>query len=247
MVTARCEGEQGAAMSGMHESVLQQLAVWNGRYEAKFGHIFIVCATGKPAGDILAALQQRYPNNPHDELRAAAEEQAKITALRIDKLLAMLASGAPGATAERRVEAVASHMAGQPAVVAVSTAAAGGATRPPITTHILDTATGRPASGVPVALDHLVAPVTWQCLGRGTTDGDGRCGTLLQVGHALAAGQYRMSFDTDAYYRTSATAPSAAFYPCVAVDFRVGPSQTGQHFHIPLLISGFGYSTYRGS
>ena len=232
-------------MAGMQESVLQQLAAWNSRYEAKFGHIFIVCATGKPASDILAALQLRYPNTPHEELRTAAEEQAKITALRLDKLLSMLASGAPGSTAERRVEAVASHMAGQPAVVAVSTAASSG--RPPITTHILDTATGRPASGVPVALEHLAGGTTWQVMGRGTTDGDGRCGTLLPVGHALVAGQYRMAFDTDAYYLAAPGAAAAAFYPHVGVEFRVGPSQTGQHFHIPLLISGFGYSTYRGS
>lgn len=242
-------------MSSADEAVLRDLADWNGRYEAKFGHIFIVCATGKPAADILAALKARFPNAPHDELRAAAEEQAKITALRVTKLITSLAEGAPPATAERRVEAVAAHVV---TPLATAAAASPSPSRPPITTHILDTASGRPASGVPVALEHLSSDgAAWHRLGAGVTDGDGRCGTLLRVGHALVAGEYRMCFDTDAYYRalslaaggTASTggANTPAFYPYVAVHFRIASTQTGQHFHIPLLISGFGYSTYRGS
>lgn len=231
-------------MSSADEAVLRDLAEWNSRYEAKFGHIFIVCATGKPARDILAALKQRFPSTPHEELRAAAEEQAKITALRLEKLISSLGEGHAPTTAERRVEAVAAHVVMGQAVTPVATAA-GAPSRPPITTHILDTSTGRPASGVPVALELFSDGSNWTQLGSGVTDGDGRCGTLLRVGHSLVPGEYRMRFDTDSYYRTPSG--GAAFYPHVAVEFRIAPTQTGQHFHIPLLISGFGYSTYRGS
>jgi 2-oxo-4-hydroxy-4-carboxy-5-ureidoimidazoline decarboxylase len=74
----------------MHEAtddVRQRLADGNREYESRFGYIFIVCATGKPAGDLLAALERRLPNAPGEELRIAAEEQRKITRIRLDKLL----------------------------------------------------------------------------------------------------------------------------------------------------------------
>jgi 2-oxo-4-hydroxy-4-carboxy-5-ureidoimidazoline decarboxylase len=67
--------------------VRQRLAEGNREYEARFGYIFIVCATGRSAGDLLAALERRLPNPPGEELKIAAEEQRKITRLRLDKLL----------------------------------------------------------------------------------------------------------------------------------------------------------------
>ena len=74
----------------MHEAtdlVRQRLTDGNREYEARFGYIFIVCATGMPAADLLAALERRLPNAADEELRIAAEEQRKITRLRLDKLL----------------------------------------------------------------------------------------------------------------------------------------------------------------
>src|SRR5262245_11404613 len=79
-----------AEQSGMDDAgddVRQRLAEGNREYEARFGYIFIVCATGKPATELLAALERRLPNHPGEELRIAAEEQRKITRLRLDKLL----------------------------------------------------------------------------------------------------------------------------------------------------------------
>jgi OHCU decarboxylase len=79
-----------AEQSGMHEAndhVRQRLTEGNREYEARFGYIFIVCATGMPAADLLAALERRLPNAADEELRIAAEEQRKITRLRLDKLL----------------------------------------------------------------------------------------------------------------------------------------------------------------
>jgi 5-hydroxyisourate hydrolase len=105
-----------------------------------------------------------------------------------------------------------------------------------ITTHILDTATGRPAARVPVRLECLVDG-TWQPVGAGETDEDGRLRTLLPSGHA-PHGTYRLTFDTRAYLGKS------AFFPSVQIEFVVSDDR---HHHVPLLLSPFGYSTYRGS
>jgi 2-oxo-4-hydroxy-4-carboxy-5-ureidoimidazoline decarboxylase len=80
------EGEQ-AGVSGADEEVLEGLAEGNRAYEERFGWIFLVCATGKPAAEMLALLRARLPNEPEAELRIAAGEQDKITRLRLDKLL----------------------------------------------------------------------------------------------------------------------------------------------------------------
>ena len=108
-----------------------------------------------------------------------------------------------------------------------------------ITTHVLDTARGRPAAGVPITLE-IQAGESWRELGRGVTDDDGRLRTLLPDGQRPAAGTYRITFDTDAYF-----AGAASFFPTVEIQFRVTAPE--QHHHVPLLLSPFGYSTYRGS
>lgn len=112
----------------------------------------------------------------------------------------------------------------------------------PITTHVLDTMQGRPASGVPIALEQLDAAGKWQELARGVTDSDGRIKDLLPSEHRLAAGTYRMSFETAPYFEATGV---KGFYPSVPVVFEL--QQPGEHYHIPLLLSPYGYSTYRGS
>jgi 5-hydroxyisourate hydrolase len=107
-----------------------------------------------------------------------------------------------------------------------------------ITTHVLDTALGRPAAGVPVVLERADGDA-WQPVGSGATDADGRLRTL---GAPAVAGVYRLRFDTGAYFRA---AGQTGFYPVVEVVFEVA-DPTG-HFHVPLLLSPYGYSTYRGS
>jgi 5-hydroxyisourate hydrolase len=109
----------------------------------------------------------------------------------------------------------------------------------PITTHVLDTSRGRPAAGVPVVLERAVDS-SWQPIARGATDGDGRASDLLSS--APEPGRYRLTFDTGAYF---SAAGDAGFYPEVSVTFVVGPG--AEHYHVPLLLSPFGYSTYRGS
>ena len=111
-----------------------------------------------------------------------------------------------------------------------------------ITTHILDTSTGLPASGVEVVLDIQRGPANWALVGRGVTDADGRLRTLLPGSATLEAATYRLVFHTRSYFQRSAT---ATFYPLVTVEFEVASSEA--HYHVPLLLSPFGYSTYRGS
>jgi 5-hydroxyisourate hydrolase len=109
-----------------------------------------------------------------------------------------------------------------------------------ITTHILDVSQGRPASGINVVLEFQADK--WQAIGTGVTDVDGRVRTLLAPDHPLQAGQYRLTFATSAYF---AAQNIASFYPEVSVTFFI--QDTTQHYHVPLLLSPFGYSTYRGS
>jgi 5-hydroxyisourate hydrolase len=111
----------------------------------------------------------------------------------------------------------------------------------PITSHVLDTALGRPARGVRLRLDVQDADGGWQTLAERTTDQDGRVTDLLAEG-ALEARRYRLTFDTGAYLGASGR---PVFYPVVQVVFDVAAPD--EHHHIPLLLSPFGYSTYRGS
>ncbi len=111
-----------------------------------------------------------------------------------------------------------------------------------ITTHVLDTSLGRPASGVAVGLELESAGGDWKQVGQGATDADGRVRDLLPDGFALAAGAYRLTFETGPYFAAQGV---EAFYRDVTIAFTV--SDPAQHYHVPLLLSPFGYSTYRGS
>lgn len=110
-----------------------------------------------------------------------------------------------------------------------------------ITTHVLDVSIGRPAASVVVTLELQSSPGQWTEAARGTTDADGRLRDWAAA-KTLAAGTYRLIFDTRAYF---AGRKITSLYPQVVIVFEVRDSQ--EHYHIPLLLSPFGYSTYRGS
>ena len=112
----------------------------------------------------------------------------------------------------------------------------------PITTHVLDTARGRPASGVPVRLDRRKLDGSWESVGKGATNADGRVADLLPESTRPSPGVYRMSFDTAAYFKQLKL---EGFYPYVEIVFEL--TKPDEHHHVPLLLSPFGYSTYRGS
>jgi len=104
-----------------------------------------------------------------------------------------------------------------------------------ITTHVLDTSRGRPAAGIRVTLEAEAPSGAWEILGRGITDADGRAQNLLSEEAKLIAGVYRLHFDN----------LPEGLYPHVTIAFRV--TDPSSHYHIPLLLSPYGYSTYRGS
>lgn len=107
-----------------------------------------------------------------------------------------------------------------------------------LSTHVLDTAHGRPAAGVAVTLSTAAGDEIWS----GATDDDGRCPGMP----GIAAGGYRLTFAVAAYFRGAGVVlPDPPFIDRVAIDF--GVAAGGGHYHVPLLVAPFGYSTYRGS
>jgi 5-hydroxyisourate hydrolase len=115
-----------------------------------------------------------------------------------------------------------------------------------ITTHILDTSIGCPAAGVGVVLERGGKSSEWQIIGQGETDADGRLRTLMADRVPLAAGLYRLVFDTRRYFEGRGV---RVFYPSVIITFEVAEDEANHaaHYHVPLLLSPFGYTTYRGS
>lgn len=107
----------------------------------------------------------------------------------------------------------------------------------PITTHVLDVSVGRPAAGIDVRLARFHDD-EWRAIGHGVTDADGRATQLLAPG-SLHAGTYRLTFAVGDYFA------SKTFYPHVDIVFVV--EKADEHYHVPLLLSPYGYSTYRGS
>ncbi|HEX3967086.1 MAG TPA: hydroxyisourate hydrolase [Edaphobacter sp.] len=110
-----------------------------------------------------------------------------------------------------------------------------------ISTHILDTALGHQAAGVAVSLACMTNGI-WSRLNDTITDADGRCGNLLPQGQTLQPGTYRIRFETAAYYRQNQL---EGLYPYIEIVFTASEGQ--EHYHIPLLLTANGYTTYRGS
>ena len=113
--------------------------------------------------------------------------------------------------------------------------------RGPLTTHVLDTSVGRPGVGISITLARKSGDDTWETLSSATTDADGRAGGFVEAATFTPA-IYRLTFATGEYYRTRDV---NSFYPTIAIEFQV--SSTSEHYHVPLLLSPHGYTTYRGS
>ena len=116
-----------------------------------------------------------------------------------------------------------------------------------LTTHVLDTALGKPAAAMSFALfrcspDGVPAR---QLIAKGETDGDGRSAAPLLADTAMEVGNYVLEFDIAAYHAATGQLPDAPFLGVVSLAFRI--SEPDRHLHVPLLVSPFGYTTYRGS
>jgi 5-hydroxyisourate hydrolase len=110
-----------------------------------------------------------------------------------------------------------------------------------ISTHVLDTARGQPAAGIHVRLERLGSDGVWAAMARAITNADGRIASLLYTDVALEDGDYRLIFSTGDYFRIAGL---KEFFPEVVIQVRL---EAGGRYHLPLLLSPFGYSTYRGS
>jgi 5-hydroxyisourate hydrolase len=109
-----------------------------------------------------------------------------------------------------------------------------------LTTHILDTTKGKPAFGVHVILYHHKKE-EWIEVTKGVTNNDGRIPDLLKKGTVMELGTYKLKFETQSYFAKQSI---QTFYPFVEITFQV---TTEEHYHVPLLLNPYGYSTYRGS
>lgn len=207
-ITKKFAGKEQASVAAATKKTMTALANANAAYGAKFGFIFIVCATGKPATGMLRQLEDRLSNTIGEELHIAMGEQMKITILRFQKIIT---GGDWGFLKSSQ-----------------------------LTTHVLDTAVGKPGKEISIRLQIPVNGV-WQTIAQGITNDDGRIGDLLPAQRNLAHGNYKLVFDTGSYYASQKT---KGFYPEVEIQFIVFDDA---HYHVPLLINPFGYSTYRGS
>jgi 5-hydroxyisourate hydrolase/2-oxo-4-hydroxy-4-carboxy-5-ureidoimidazoline decarboxylase len=200
--------KEQASISHADQKTIEALAKANFDYKSKFGFIFIICATGKSAIEMLNLLQARLKNNIEEERNIAMGEQMKITIIRFQKLIPE----------------------GDWSFLKVSQ----------LTTHVLDTSIGKPGKDILIRLQKLTVN-GWQTFSQGITNNDGRIADLLPQNKILSSGNYNLAFDTDSYFKAQNL---NGFYPEVNIQFTVFDEA---HYHVPLLINPFGYSTYRGS
>lgn len=206
--TQHLAGNEQAGVNNASQSLIEELAHANAEYESKFGFIFIVCATGKSAAEMLRLLLGRITNTVEEELGIAMGEQHKITIIRLKKILT-----------EANWQSLKVSQ---------------------LTTHVLDTSIGKPGEGITIRLKHNVNG-NWQTLTQGVTNNDGRIPDLLPSNRNLVPGNYKMVFETEDYFSKQNI---QGFYPEVEIQFTVFDDA---HYHVPLLVNPFGYSTYRGS
>jgi len=205
--TKQLAGDEQADVKDASPETLRDLIIANREYEARYGFIFIVSATGKSATVLLRLLKDRLKNNLKEELHIAMGEQYKITFLRLHKILSE-AKWEPGISQ--------------------------------LTTHILDTSKGTPCNDITIRLKHFYNEVL-ETIAQGITNIDGRINDLLPPGVIMEKGNYKMVFETGNYFNTQNL---KSFYPEVEISFTV---LDDTHYHVPLLINPFGYTTYRGS
>jgi 2-oxo-4-hydroxy-4-carboxy-5-ureidoimidazoline decarboxylase len=206
-----------AGVQAADRATIEALADANEAYERRFGHIYLVCASGRSGEHLLALLRERLGHDPDAEWEVVRRELGQINRIRLRRLLGE-------------------------GTIALTSA---------VTTHVLDTARGAPAAGVQVRLERVSAAGPEE-IGRARTDADGR---VRAIGPGrLGPGTYRLTFGTAGYFADlnakTASGPASsgepgAFFPEVAVTFAIDGS--APHYHVPLLLSPFGYSTYRGS
>ncbi|MCO5564764.1 hypothetical protein L7F22_018432 [Adiantum nelumboides] len=201
--------------------------------------------------------QSGYTTRPIEELQVAAGEQQKITEIRLGKLFAD-SDLSNQTTGIRQLGQVLGHLGSaveESKVLSPSHPPVPNqimSTRPPITTHVLDVSRGKPGRGIAVMLELWNGRSKgreingWISIGSSVTDADGRSGPLMAPSNTVMSGRYKLTFDTSKYFQ-NLDDTTECFYPYVSVVFEIKPAQVTQHFHVPVLLSPFSYTTYRGS
>ncbi|MGP4111204.1 2-oxo-4-hydroxy-4-carboxy-5-ureidoimidazoline decarboxylase [Streptomyces sp. 4N509B] len=188
-------------MADAPTALRERMAELNLAYQERFGHVFLIRATGLTGEQMHDALSRRLGHTPEQERETVRTELAGINGLRLRRLAAA----------------------------------------PTVSTHILDTSVGRPVPDVPVALSvRATAEGPWSDHAAGTTDTDGRCRAFPPLPDGTA--HARLTFDVAPHLGRDRA--GASFFPEVTVAFAPAP---GEHHHVPLLLTPYGYSVYRGS
>lgn len=222
--------EQSAAADGgraaADDTARAELIILNEAYEQRFGYRFLIFANGRGAAELAAAARQRLRHDDDTERAVVRTELGDIAALRVGRLLDDLA------------QAPAEQTPADPTPVDPTSVDASPPRYAPLSTHVLDTATGTPAPDLPVRLDVPGGDGGWRTVAAGRTDAGGRLRDWAPADR-WDTGTYRLVFDvTD---RLGAD----GFYTEIPVVFTV--HDTTRHHHVPLLLSPYGYTTYRGA
>ena len=220
-------GEQASAgLDALTDEEYERFDRLNSAYRDKFGFPFIIAVKGLDKTAILTAFERRIGHDEETERQTALEQIARIARIRLADLVHD--DGLPGEPAP------------------ATTKPSEGSTMGRLTTHVLDTAHGVPAAGLKIHLIRLEGGLKQHPLKTVITNSDGRCDGPLLEGDALTAGQYELLFEVGAYFRERGLLlPEPAFLDEIPIRFAI--ADAGAHYHVPLLVSPWSYSTYRGS
>lgn len=218
-LTASSAGEQtGAGLDRLSDEEYDRFDRLNRAYRDKFGFPFIIAVKGLTGGDILNAFERRLSQDPSSEKATALDQIARIARFRLDALVESEPSwGRTESSAKGR-----------------------------LTTHVLDTAHGRPAAQMRIALRRIDDEGEAKSLKVVRTNDDGRTDSPLLEGESLQPGSYELIFGAGDYFRAIGLhLPDPPFLDRVPIRF--GVADPKGHYHVPLLVSPWSYSTYRGS
>jgi len=212
-MTADSQAEQGSlGLDRLSDAEFKKFSELNAAYADKFGIPFIICVRRHTRDSILREYERRLANDPDTERKAALDEIALITRLRL----------------VARVDGP-----GKPK------------TEGRLSTHVLDNVRGKPAQGVKITLYEVGASAR-SLLKESVTNADGRTDEPLIAGEPLRIGSYELQFDVAQYFTENAVAQSAPpFLDVVPIRFSIAEPEG--HYHVPLLVTPWSYSTYRGS
>ncbi|NNG05733.1 MAG: 2-oxo-4-hydroxy-4-carboxy-5-ureidoimidazoline decarboxylase [Inquilinus sp.] len=225
LTDASTSEQAGAGLDSLTDDEYERFDRLNRAYREKFDFPFIIAVKGLTKNDILRAFEQRIGHDEETERQTALDQIARIARFRLNALIVEeLSAETPETLPEPRQ----------------------GFAMGRLTTHVLDTANGRPAAGLKIHLIRLEPDGGGHPLKTVITNADGRADQPLLEGAAMVAGAYELLFEAGAYFRElEIDLPDPPFLDEIPIRFAI--ADAGAHYHVPLLVSPWSYSTYRGS